>query len=706
MAIRSAVLLGVLFLAVARPAAASDEEAAWWKTARARIEGVLAKHGRTLADLESPPWFEVPYSTVGRMPLDRHRAPRTARPPRGRDVGRRPGEGREGQPLRALEPRAGDVRGRPCRGPSSGPAPTRPRRGSPRSAPAWSGSVHPCGVYLGLAVAASSARRHSPPSPPRSATPSRRASPATSSVRPAGRRDDRRLHDGHEPLPRPDGPPAEGRLREARHGGEGPARAAGDEARALLAAARLPPTPALLDPAPVLRRDAATAPSPSVGLGGDTWTKSTSLFLDIGGDDLYLNHPAAASLPGSGAAIHVDLSGNDVYRAGRFAQGSAIGGTALFMDLAGDDQYVSGHYSQGAALGGTALFYEGGGDDDYVGDFGGAVLRALRDVDLRRSGAGGTRTAIGLDGPGLRLDARRRDPRRGAAATTVWRAGGRQGFYGADDAACAQGAASGMRPWPPNGKMTLYGGIGFLSEAGGNDAYEVGIIGQGGELRLLPRDVRRLGGQRRLPLRPLLPGRGVHLSAGVAVDRAGDDVRTGFYGNDGYSLDRCSGVFVDFAGDDVYRTLGGIGFGHKPKGTGIFVDVKGKDTYAGTGMNYGKADVPSATRRTRPASSSTSAGGRLREPRPRARPTGTTRSGRRARSATARTPRWRSRRRPRRARAPWRRGPSRASAARLLAGRSALERLTALDPAKAPYPDSSPRRRSSRGRRRSPCAGT
>jgi hypothetical protein len=65
-----AVLCGVILTCFLRPAdAGPGEEGAWWKTARGKMEAVLAKQGRTPADLESPKWFEVPYSTVGRMPL-------------------------------------------------------------------------------------------------------------------------------------------------------------------------------------------------------------------------------------------------------------------------------------------------------------------------------------------------------------------------------------------------------------------------------------------------------------------------------------------------------------------------------------------------------------------------------------------------------------------------------------------------------------
>jgi hypothetical protein len=336
----------------------------------------------------------------------------------------------------------------------------------------------------------------------------------------------------------------------------------------------------------------ADTPCGRVGIGGtgdDTFADEFALFLDLGGNDVYRNHPAHASLDGFGAAMHIDVRGDDTYRSDRFAQGSAVGGTALFMDLGGDDQYVSGHFSQGAALGGTCLFFEGGGDDSYSGDFG-AQCFALFGTSIFAERGGRDSYRVGSMGQ--------------AAASTLgvailaegggddsFRAGGKHGFYEKTDAACAQGAASGMRMWPPSTGITVYGGIGFLSEAAGEDTFDLAIIGQGSSYIFSLGMLVDSAGKDAYRSERYARGVGVHLSAGVFVDRAGDDVRTGFYGNDGYSLDRCSGVFLDLAGDDVYRTLGGLGFGHKPKGTGIFVDAAGNDTYAGTGLNHGRADI-------------------------------------------------------------------------------------------------------------------
>jgi len=326
------------------------------------------------------------------------------------------------------------------------------------------------------------------------------------------------------------------------------------------------------------------------GTAPTTYNADYALILDLGGDDLYLNHPASTALDGNGAAVCIDVSGHDVYRSDGFAQGSALAGVTVFMDLAGDDLYQSGHYSQGAALAGFSFFLDGAGDDTYVGDlgvqcfsiFGYSLFVENNGRDTYRCAANGQAAASTL-GVSIMCE---------AGGDDSYRAGGKYGFYFSWDSSMAQGAASGMRPYPPKDKFTVYGGIGFLSEWSGNDVYHAYNIGQGGSYIFALGMLVDSEGNDTYTCKNYCRGVGVHVGAAVALDIAGDDLYNGLYGNNGYSLDRSSGVFADFSGNDTYRTSGGIGFGHKPKGTGIFLDAAGDDTYAGWENNYGKADWP------------------------------------------------------------------------------------------------------------------
>jgi len=136
-----------------------------------------------------------------------------------------------------------------------------------------------------------------------------------------------------------------------------------------------------------------------------------------------------------------------------------------------------------------------------------------------------------------------------------------------------------MRPWPTYGKITVYGGIGFLSEAGGNDTYHAYNIGQGGSYLFALGMLVDSGGDDTYAGKNYTRGVGVHLSAGVCVDRAGNDLHLGDYGQNGMSLDRSAGVFLDLDGDDVYRAVSGMGYATKPRGCAVFLDAQGDDVY-------------------------------------------------------------------------------------------------------------------------------
>jgi hypothetical protein len=174
----------------------------------------------------------------------------------------------------------------------------------------------------------------------------------------------------------------------------------------------------------------------------------------------------------------------------------------------------------------------------------------------------------------------------------TYRAGGKYGFYETWDSSCAQGAASGLRPWPPFGKTTLYGGVGFLSEGSGNDTYHCYNIGQGASYLLSLGMLVDREGDDTYTGRNYTRGVGVHLSAGVCLDLAGNDLHRGEYGQNGMSLDRSAGVFVDLAGDDVYCARGSFGFSTKPRGFSLFLDARGDDQYGGKGRFFGFANVP------------------------------------------------------------------------------------------------------------------
>lgn len=88
---------------------------------------------------------------------------------------------------------------------------------------------------------------------------------------------------------------------------------------------------------------------PAICIGSDganTYDEPAAIQIDLGGDDLYLNHPGSANLVPP-VAISIDVAGNDHYLSAREAsgslpsvQGSALLGIGLLTDVAGDDRYT------------------------------------------------------------------------------------------------------------------------------------------------------------------------------------------------------------------------------------------------------------------------------------------------------------------------------------------------------------------------------
>jgi hypothetical protein len=121
------------------------------------------------------------------------------------------------------------------------------------------------------------------------------------------------------------------------------------------------------------------------------------LLIDLGGDDVYRNHPGSAPFTAPGdpsvanlVSVHVDLAGDDTYTpqpvpgpAGEqvFSNGVGATGVGFSIDLAGDDFYraevlagdqdtpgvgFASGWAQGAGFAGIGVLYDGEGDDQYA----------------------------------------------------------------------------------------------------------------------------------------------------------------------------------------------------------------------------------------------------------------------------------------------------------------------------------------------------
>ncbi|MCC6575206.1 MAG: HEAT repeat domain-containing protein [Planctomycetes bacterium] len=331
------------------------------------------------------------------------------------------------------------------------------------------------------------------------------------------------------------------------------------------------------------------------GTGNDTYTEDAALIVDLGGDDKYFNN-AGGSRPGCPVSVVIDVSGDDLYQGGDCCQGCGVAGVGILADLAGNDRYIAGNYSQGCALGGVGMLLDWSGDDDYIADiaaqsyaaFGYSVLSDAKGTDNYRIKAMGLGCASTL-GVAIMADGEGDDG---------YRAGGYpgQGFYKDYDASFCCGAATGMREWPPTGKTTLYGGVGFFSDGAGNDRYNTYAFANGaGYLFSLGMCVES-GGNDVYTGMFYTQGCGCHMGAGVCIDRGGNDIHTGGFGGEGFHhtgavVDRGVGILLEIGGNDIYEGGGGTGFATKPSGCAICVDTAGNDTYLGDGTN-GKAYMP------------------------------------------------------------------------------------------------------------------
>ncbi len=323
------------------------------------------------------------------------------------------------------------------------------------------------------------------------------------------------------------------------------------------------------------------------GTGDNIYTEDCAVLIDFGGDDVYLNNAGSTSPTGYGAAVHFDLSGNDTYRGEDFVQAAGFGGIGALIDISGNDNYSARHYSQGTALGGYSIFHEGGGDDTYSADLGGQCCAIFGASVFREAGGNDTYRVQSMGqgfastyGVALMYEQDGHD---------TYRAGGKYGFYNAVDSACAQGAAMGMRIWPPTDKLTVYGGIALLSDAKGNDNYIGYSFVQGASYIFSLGMIVDSDGDDFYSGESYVQGSGCHLSAGVLVDKTGNDIYKVSNVGGGFSLDRSAGVLFDYEGNDIY--YGGheaCGAAVKPWGVGIFVDASGNDIYNRAHFGYAR----------------------------------------------------------------------------------------------------------------------
>jgi hypothetical protein len=276
-----------------------------------------------------------------------------------------------------------------------------------------------------------------------------------------------------------------------------------------------------------------------------------SLFIDLGGDDIYssiFESPSqGAGLLGIG--ILYDYAGDDQYLGRDFCQGSGLFGVGIVADMKGNDKYSAALSSQGCGYFGIGLCFDAAGDDNYYlfGD---------------GQGFGGVGGGIGVlaDYSGSDFYKAEPDPKvvnRGDYHSNLKINGN-----------SVQGSGFGRRGDGTDGHSWA-GGLGAIIDISGNDHY--------------------LSGNWSL-------GCGYWFGTGIAYDGSGDDIYESCYFTQGSGAHYCNGILIDEGGNDkheLYETAGaGLGFGWDYTNA-ILINIGGNDSYKAKMISMGLAQIRS-----------------------------------------------------------------------------------------------------------------
>jgi len=287
----------------------------------------------------------------------------------------------------------------------------------------------------------------------------------------------------------------------------------------------------------------------------------TRVIIDFAGNDHYTGTPEQG--PGGallGASLIDDRAGDDVYEGELLSAGAAMYGVSLLLDRGGNDIYKGSEWSLGAAVYGAGMIIDlGGGADQYLGDF-------------LCEGVGGPR------GFGCIIDENGRDLYRANGPTPS--AYGTPAVY----QSFSQGMGFGYRNYAA-------GGIGMISDLGGDDRYEAGEFAQGGAYYYGLGILHDAKGRDLYYGNRYGQGFGVHQAVGILVDDAGDDTYWSMTAaSQGAAWDIGVGLLLDRAGNDTYQCDGLGQGGASMQGIAMLIDLAGRDRYvAGGGATQGQS---------------------------------------------------------------------------------------------------------------------
>lgn len=352
-----------------------------------------------------------------------------------------------------------------------------------------------------------------------------------------------------------------------------------------------------------------------------------ALLVDLGGNDHYTGPIGVGHLTPGSLSVAVDIEGNDRYDRQHDDYGQGFGALAvgLLVDLAGDDRYQAGNMAQGCGIMGVGLLADLAGADEYrmslmgqgMGVFGmGALVDSAGNDRYLLAGLGqGVGATMGW---GLLADLGGNDK---YLVQRQWNRSSRT----ADKWSHVQGAGLSIRSFDWTRGLSLYGGIGFLSDGGGNDFYSAdgGNCMGSAYFMSIGALVDDSGDDKYLPGGGYGLGFAVHLANGILIERKGNDYYSGQTLTGGAASDRSIAMLADYAGNDIYgpsaefmrrevnarakkngteltqadredRIQAGLadvsyGAAMKRKALGFLIDYRGSDSYYARSRGWGES---------------------------------------------------------------------------------------------------------------------
>ncbi len=313
------------------------------------------------------------------------------------------------------------------------------------------------------------------------------------------------------------------------------------------------------------------------GRGDDIHTeRDAGLTIDLGGNNTYTGRHAS----GVGAAsVLIDLGERTTFAVGDLGLGVGLMGVGIARISAGDCVFRTGSLALGAGLAGMGVVAKEGGSDLYTskalcqgfGMFGvGMLVDTLGDdkYDCKFLGQGAGRTR----GVGWQIDRRGND---------IYRAGGlilNSPLFKTVHYSEAQGFGTGFRE--DTGGVS--GGVGMLTDLGGDDAYLAETYAQAASYWFSLGTLYDAQGSDTYSAYHYAQASAMHCTAAYLFDLEGDDAYAMKYGA-AHAIGHDYGVsfLLDRKGNDIYAARDsspGIG---NANGLGIFIDSEGDDRYQG-----------------------------------------------------------------------------------------------------------------------------